>query len=444
MGVSYYGDRTTWSSGPTSESPTDIEDSLSILASSTNGFGYVPDDYGNTIATATALPISSSHASASGLIGKNDDRDVFKFTTSGGSLSFSLAVAQYGPNLDGVLELQNAAGQTIVTANPSNSFGASLTTTVAAGTYYLVVRSSGGYGNLGRYTLSGDVPTSSTTPQPPTSTPQPVPPGEVTPPPSNAGPRIVDDGTATFTSSGSWRRLTGAGYSGDTQWASANTSATSTWTFANLAPGQYRVAATWSGSGMNATDSPFTILDGSRRLSTVRVNQQRSAGTFTSGGASWQNLGTFTVTANSLTVRLNSSTSGRVVADAIRLERVGATSGGAALRSALPTGAVDAALADVVQMLNNEPLAIERIAFEPPRPVFRRRLADFQSAQIGRLPRETVVDGWDGDTGIDRLAASLESKIEFAGVIDGVSLSRIGRDDSLEAIEIDQDAMRLL
>jgi hypothetical protein len=95
-----------------------------------------------------------------------------------------------------------------------------------------------------------------------------------------------------------------------------------------LAPGQYRISATWSGSALNATEAPFSILSGGKLLATTKVNQQRAASTFTSGGVGWQNLGTVTITGNSLTVRLNSSMTGRVIADAIRIERVYSTTGG--------------------------------------------------------------------------------------------------------------------
>jgi hypothetical protein len=155
MGVGYYAERTTWHAGPTSNSATSIQDDLAILAGPNNGFGYVPDDYGNTISTASTLTVANGGVRLSGLIGKNDDRDVFKFTTAGGPVSFTLDVAPFGPNLDGVLELWNAAGQAIVSANPSSSQGASLSASLASGTYYVAVRSSGGYGNLGTYTLSG-------------------------------------------------------------------------------------------------------------------------------------------------------------------------------------------------------------------------------------------------------------------------------------------------
>jgi hypothetical protein len=122
--------------------------------------------------------------------------------------------------------------------------------------------------------------------------------------------------------------LNGFGYASNSRWTAAGSGATATWNFTGLAPGQYRLAATWSGSALNASDAPFAISNGGRLLATVKVNQQRAASTFASDGASWQNLGTFTITGNTLTVHLSSSLRGRVIADALRLERVTATSGG--------------------------------------------------------------------------------------------------------------------
>jgi hypothetical protein len=324
MGDSYYAERTTWANGPTPAGPTANQDELAVIASSANGFGYAPDDYGNSLTTAAALPLVGSAFTINGLIGASSDRDVFKFATGGGALSVALDIAPYGPDLDGVVELDNTAGQTIAIANPSSSLNAALATTLTAGTYYVVVHSSGGYGNLGRYTLHGTItaPLSS-----PVGTP---PPPSSSPPPTTSGIQIIDNGAAGFTSTGAWQTLSGAGYSSDTQYAPANGTATASWTFAGLAPGQYRIAAAWSGSALNATDAPFSILSGSRLLATARVSQQRAASTFTASGASWQNLGTVTITGNTITVRLNSSLTARVVADAVRLERVYASTGGAA------------------------------------------------------------------------------------------------------------------
>ena len=159
MGVGYYSARTTWHQGPTSNSPTQIQDDLAILSNSTNGFGYRPDDYGSTVAAASAL--ASGSINVAGQVGRNDDWDIFRFTTSGGALNVALNVAGVGSNLDSVLELLNSAGQAILVSNPASSAGASLATVLASGTYYLAVHSSGGYGNLGSYTLTGTVPNGS-------------------------------------------------------------------------------------------------------------------------------------------------------------------------------------------------------------------------------------------------------------------------------------------
>jgi hypothetical protein len=442
MGVGYYSDRTTWTSGLTDAGPTSRQDDLSILSGSLNGFGYVADDHGNTTAAASLLPTSGSSINVSGLIGRNDDRDVFKFTTGGGQVSFMLNTATVGANLDGVLELLNSAGAVLTTANPAASYGATLARTLAAGTYYVVVRSSGGYGNLGQYTLRGAASLTSGTQQPapqtslpeisvtvngvnlvdggalsfgsttrnvavtrivtikntgggtlnltPLSTTLPAGyslvsnitstrltagqstsftirlnatqagsfaggialassdanespfnlmlsgyVGQVASSPVPTSSQILDNGSAGFTTSGAWQTTTGSGNGSDTHWiASGATTSSATWNFMGLAPGQYRLAATWPASRMYATDAPFSIRAGTQLLGTVRVNQQRAAATFSDAGASWQNLGTFTISGNTLSVRLNGSTTGRVVADAIRLERVYSTSGGTAFRNA--------------------------------------------------------------------------------------------------------------
>ncbi len=327
MGIGYYAERTTWSNGATTDGPVAYEDALAVISSSKNGFGYAADDYGGTISTAAALPISSSSVNLKGTIGKNDDWDMFKFSTAGGAARFTLDVAAAGANLDGVLELKNATGQTIIMANPAASLGATLTTTLTAGTYYLAVHSSGGYGNLGQYTVRGSVTGGTpvvSNPQPPVTPTTPTP--EPTTPPSSGSTstaaKIVDDGSASYLAAGAWKKLAGTGYSADARTAAAGSGGTSTWSFTGLAPGQYRIAATWSGSQLNAKDAPFTISSGGKTLATARVNQQRAAGTFTSGGVGWQNLGTVTITGNTITVKLASSANGRVLADAIRLEKI--------------------------------------------------------------------------------------------------------------------------
>jgi hypothetical protein len=156
MGTGYYADRTTWHVGPTSNSAGSIQDDMAIIAGATNGFGWRADDFGNTPATASRL--TGTSVNLAGIIGQPTDIDMWSFTTGGGTVSLQLAGVQFGGNLDSVLELRDASGRSLVMSSPANSLGASLTTTVGSGTFYIVARGTGGYGNVGQYTLRGSIP----------------------------------------------------------------------------------------------------------------------------------------------------------------------------------------------------------------------------------------------------------------------------------------------
>ncbi|WP_202921442.1 choice-of-anchor D domain-containing protein [Anatilimnocola aggregata] len=548
MGVGYYSQRTTWHNGATDSSPTAYQDDMAILANASNGFGYRADDFGSTLAQASALASNAGSVNFAGRIGSNTDQDWFSFTTTGGALNLTLNVAQFGANLDSVLELRDATGTLLVTANPTNSLSATLTSTLASGTYFVVVRSTGGYGNVGQYTLAGSVPVSGSvgggggSGGEDTSGPQPeinvlngtvavqsggtisfgslqvgkfvnkvitvkntgpgvlnleslvgtLPPGftlvsnfgsltlasnqstsftirfapttagavsqtlnigsndadesafslqlvgTATPAPQpeinvaigttavqtggtinfgslqvgqyvnktitikNTGPasltlqklvaaemppgftivtnlaktvlaknqsttftvrftpsavgsvsesitlfsndadessfvinlngtatpapviRAIDNGATGFTSTGTWTRSTTVGREKDIQTALKGTgTTTATWTFTNMPPGIYRVHASWTQSSAYATNAPFTIFDGATELSTVRVNQERASSGLTWGGTAWSNLGTFTITGDTVRVTLTNAANDRVLADAVRIERIG-------------------------------------------------------------------------------------------------------------------------
>jgi hypothetical protein len=193
MGQNVSIDRTTWHWGTTSHavvsySPNGTpwvqadQDDLSILSNAQNGFGYRPDDHGDTAATATRLyraAISSQELAAwwgagndfgaNGIIEQMSDVDVFSFRTTGGAVTVRLEVAEFAPNLDARLELWGPQGpiaaqpgqkvpQPIMRSDPAGALGAVITTTdLPAGEYTLVVRSHGQYGDLGQYTLRGDL-----------------------------------------------------------------------------------------------------------------------------------------------------------------------------------------------------------------------------------------------------------------------------------------------
>ncbi|MBA2482546.1 MAG: pre-peptidase C-terminal domain-containing protein [Planctomycetes bacterium] len=151
------------------------EDDLSII---NTYLGYRSDDHGNVNASATA--ISGPALSSSGIIAQNSDVDVVSFSAGAGAVSITVAswrspVDTSGGNLDVRLDLQDATGASIASANPSGAVDATITTTVAAGLYYLHVSNAGEgtplanppsgyttYGSIGQWFLTGTCPPSTT------------------------------------------------------------------------------------------------------------------------------------------------------------------------------------------------------------------------------------------------------------------------------------------
>jgi hypothetical protein len=132
---------------------------------------------------------------------------------------------------------------------------------------------------------------------------------------------IIDDSNPGYTNTGSWTLFNGSGYLGDVHYATGRTGAdVSSWTFGNLAPGQYRVSVTWTPYPDRATNAPYTVLDGATALGTVAVNQQVGPAGFNDAGAAWQDLGSYQVRNGSLVVQLSDAANGNVIADAVRIQ----------------------------------------------------------------------------------------------------------------------------
>lgn len=140
-----------------------------------------------------------------------------------------------------------------------------------------------------------------------------------------SAPVTIDNSQSGFQiDSGTWGTSTGTGFAGGYRTNTrSDGSALVSWTFHGLDTGRYRVLATWVPSASNATDAPYTINDGRRVRRVVDRNQQvEPRPDAIENGTHFHELATVTVGTGELVVQLSNAANGRVVADAIRIERV--------------------------------------------------------------------------------------------------------------------------
>jgi hypothetical protein len=139
---------------------------------------------------------------------------------------------------------------------------------------------------------------------------------------------ILDNGDAGFTTTGSWTPYVGAGFQGDIHRANpGDGSSTATWSFTNLPTGRYQVALTWPYVSSSATNAPFSVSrqgsGGTTVTDAFAVNERTTPNDFTANGAGWKTLGTFDVYGSTLTAKVTNLANGIVLADGVRIERVG-------------------------------------------------------------------------------------------------------------------------
>lgn len=161
MGVGYYKMLTQWSNGGYPNA-NNKQDDLAIIT------GYIPyraDAYGNDRSTSAVLPAGTSFT-LDGVIERNSDVDVLRFTAGPGSISANVAPAAVGPNLDIAVEIRDANDLLVAASNPLDALNSTLSVTVNGGTYYLSVRGTGksdpygypSYGSMGAYTVQLTLP----------------------------------------------------------------------------------------------------------------------------------------------------------------------------------------------------------------------------------------------------------------------------------------------
>ncbi|MES2476224.1 MAG: PA14 domain-containing protein [Verrucomicrobiota bacterium] len=164
MGAPYGYNVAQWSKGDYPDAQ-EHQDDIAYIGS------VVPlksDDHSSITAQATPLVLSSAGAvSNGGSIENAEDVDTFIFTTGGGAVNLQFAGAPPSPNLDIEAKLYNSAGTLVATSSPSNNLAATISTTLAAGTYTVTVDGvgnltwmTGGYddwASAGVYTISGSI-----------------------------------------------------------------------------------------------------------------------------------------------------------------------------------------------------------------------------------------------------------------------------------------------
>ncbi len=126
------------------------------------------DLVGNTLATASSIANTGGSFRLTGLIEWYTDIDVYSIDTFGGSVSifakpFVSATNTIGNNLDIALQLLDASGTVLMTADPSDTSSATIVmNSLPAGRYYVKVYPVGNpitpysvYGSMGQYDLFG-------------------------------------------------------------------------------------------------------------------------------------------------------------------------------------------------------------------------------------------------------------------------------------------------
>jgi hypothetical protein len=142
---------------------------------------------------------------------------------------------------------------------------------------------------------------------------------------NSGGPvRILDDGDAGYSSTGTWVQLNRNGYDDDFRFASpGGTNETSQWQFDDLVTGQYRISVSYRAWSNRATNAPYTVHDGATPLALVRVNQKLEASHRFESGTGYHDLGVFNIATGQLRVLLTDMANGIVSADSVRIERIG-------------------------------------------------------------------------------------------------------------------------
>ena len=167
MGVGYYRGISQWSKGEYADA-NNTEDDYAVVG--THGWALRADEAGDTSGDAAALTVGTP---VSGVIAAESDTDVYRVDVgAAGNYTATASAAPTGGDLDIKLDLLDSAGAVVASADPASGqsdagtptgLGASVSSTLQPGTYYLRIDNVGygdllntgysTYGSRGAYTL---------------------------------------------------------------------------------------------------------------------------------------------------------------------------------------------------------------------------------------------------------------------------------------------------
>lgn len=165
MGVGYSKNFTLWNNGPNSFGCTNYQSDLDVITSS-NGFTYRTDDYSSSFSSAYVATFANNQFNVNGIIERNTDQDMFKFTipTYGeftlNAIPYNVGTGDAGSDLDMQVSLYDYSQNLLNVYNPGTLLSSVIDTTLGAGIYYLKVEGKGNiyapnYASLGSYSLKG-------------------------------------------------------------------------------------------------------------------------------------------------------------------------------------------------------------------------------------------------------------------------------------------------
>ncbi|HYC39422.1 MAG TPA: zinc-dependent metalloprotease [Chitinophagaceae bacterium] len=167
MGVGYYQNFTIWHNGPNPYGCTSYQNELTVLTSN-NGFSYRTDDHSAAFNQATQATFTNNVFNVNGVIERNTDQDMFRFTQPAygrfllTATPYNVGTGNAGSDLDMQVTLYNGSQTQLNVYNPGTLLSSIVDTFLNAGNYYLKVEGRGNayapnYASLGSYSMQGSL-----------------------------------------------------------------------------------------------------------------------------------------------------------------------------------------------------------------------------------------------------------------------------------------------